>query len=169
MPLSGLIEALHDRTRCHLTVTAISKNVVDAVIEMANEKGISLSLALDARGSEAFSPCDLAALVRKRDTGDLVALARIGCNPDRYRHDGSDAVSAAKVAISRDIDAGFDIIHVDASIENGAPTEARREVELQTSLVNHAWAEAQCMGREVAYSVGGAQTGPQDDEAFRCQ
>ena len=63
----------------------------------------------------AWSAASTASLISK-----FRALARIGCGPDRYSEDGQDALSAAKVAISRDLDAGFDLANDPAAARSDA-------------------------------------------------
>jgi fructose/tagatose bisphosphate aldolase len=107
----------------------MSRNCVDATIEIANEKKIPIILIASRRqvecadlgGGYVSTTEDLGKYVREKDKGEWVFLARDHGGPwqgnDEKDLTHEQAMMTAKKSYAADIEAGFDILHIDPSIK----------------------------------------------------
>lgn len=123
-----------------LGVGPMSKNCIDAAVDLANEFKVPLILIASRRQVECVelgsgyvcSTEDLAKHVRERDKGNYVLLARDhggpwqGTNELELSHE--EAMERAKISYKADIEAGFDIIHLDPSLKTRPLVEIMEDV-----------------------------------------
>ena len=112
-----------------LGVGPMSKNCIDAVVELANERKIPLLLIGSRRQIEASSlgsgyvwdTKSLSEYVKSKDVGNYVFLARDHGGPWQGTDENSlsyeEAMTNALVSYKCDIESGFDIIHLDPSLK----------------------------------------------------
>lgn len=165
------LDALLNTRRCTLLgVGPISKNCVDAVIELANELKTAFMLIASRRQIEAkefgggyvnnWTTESFADYVRERDRGGYIILARDHGGPwqnyseVRQKMNLKDAMESAKRSFAADIKAGFHMIHLDPSVDiHKTPTQEEvleRLFELYKFCVDIARRE----GKEVFFEFG---------------
>jgi len=155
---------------CQLGIGAVSKNVVDAAIALAYETEAPLMLIASRRQVEArelgggyvenWTTTDFANYVRTHDPQGLILLCRDHGGPWQNSRDyercvsEEEAMESAIASFRADIEAGFDILHIDTGIhpKGEPPTEIalKRLIELYEAC----WAHAEKSCREIAFEVG---------------
>lgn len=157
--------------RCTLLgVGPVSKNVVDATIELANEYEIPIFLIASRRQIEArefgggyvnkWSTEDFSEYVREKDKKGKVILARDHGGPwqNEFETNGKyslhKAMASAKRSFQVDIESGFQAVHIDPSIDIwGLPNV--EEVLLRTyELYEFCWEVAQKNNRKIVFEIG---------------
>lgn len=157
--------------RCTLLgVGPMSKNCVDAAIEIANGASVPLlliasrrqidSLEFDGGYVENWDTESYAKYVRQRDKRGLVLLARDHGGPwqnpqeTRAQLGLQDAIESCKRSYAADIEAGFQILHIDPSVDiHGRPT-AEDVLDRIYELYEFCWNYAQRLNREVIFEIG---------------
>ncbi len=132
-PLERLRHSLQVGAATQLGVGPMSRHCVDATIELANTARVPLMLIASRRQIECaaqgagyvngWHTADFARYVRDHDRGGYVVLCRDHGGPwqnypeVQQRMPLSAAMASAKESFTEDIEAGFDIIHIDPSID----------------------------------------------------
>ncbi len=165
------LEKLLRARRCTLLgVGPMSINCVDAAIELANDHEIPLMLIASRRqiDSEEFNggyvnnwtTDEFARYVMDRDKKGKILLARDHGGPwqnSKEKEEGLGlrrAMDSAKASYASDISAGFQIIHIDPSIDiHGKPT-VDEVLERVFELYEYCWREAQNNKREIIFEIG---------------
>jgi hypothetical protein len=148
----------------------MSKLCVDAVIDMANEYRLPLMLIASRRQIECqgqgggyvngWTTEAFARYVRERDQGDYVLLCRDHGGPwQNYpevaqRMTLKEAVASAKISLAEDIRCGFDILHIDPSINLHRDLSPDQMREIIKDLHFFCAEGARHFGRDVAFEVG---------------
>lgn len=176
-----LRQALARRRCTMLAVGPMSKNCVDAVLELRNETSVPLTLIASRRQIEAsdlgggyvnnWSTETFAAYVRERDPGGQVLLARDHGGP--WQNDAevkqeltlAAAMESCKRSYEVDILAGFDVIHLDPSIDIHKTDVSQEELlERLFELYQFCESVARKQGRHLMYEIGTEeQSGDQQD------
>src|SRR3989344_5916125 len=128
-----LSELLRNRRCTLLNIGPMSQNCVDAVIELARELRLPLGLIASRRQIEAaahgggyvnnWTTETFAEYVRAKDPERTVFLARDHGGPWQNYAEGkgkmnlAQAMESAKSSFETDIRAGFDMLHLDPSID----------------------------------------------------
>ena len=165
------IKNLLTKNRCTLLgVGPMSVNCVDAAIELSNQFDSILMLIASRRqiDSEEFgggyvnnwSTDQFAEYVIDRDKKGKILLARDHGGPWQSELEITqnlslrNALESAKKSYKADIDAGFQIIHIDPSIDiHGIPS--RDEIlDRIYELYEYCWIYAQRIGKEIIFEVG---------------
>ena len=153
-----------------LAVGPVSVNCVDAAIELSGEYNIPMMLIASRRqvDSEAhgggyvnnWTTPQFADYVQKKDqTGNIILARDHGGpwqNPIEIQHNYSldRAMESAKASYRADIDAGFDVLHIDPSIDiHGTPDLDKilnRVFELYEYCANYAAQQ----NRKIVFEVG---------------
>lgn len=126
-----IIEFTKNRRCTLLGIGPMSKNCVDATIELSNEYDVPLFLVSSRRQIEAsslgggyannWSTEEFAEYVKKNDSKHNVFLARDHGGPWQNSNDLQnklsleDAMASAKKSYQSDIDSGFTFLHIDPS------------------------------------------------------
>jgi tagatose-1,6-bisphosphate aldolase non-catalytic subunit AgaZ/GatZ len=170
-----------------LGVGPVSKNAVDAAIEVAYERRERLMLIpsrrqieAESQGGgyvEAWDTRGFARYVRERDPASLILLCRDHGGPYQHPREirgsytGAEAMKAAAESMREDIEAGFDLLHVDTSADlTGAADEStaiKRAVDLCGEMVDF----ARSTGHEPLFEFGFETQGPEvgDPDVFQAQ
>jgi hypothetical protein len=157
--------------RCTLLgVGPMSKLCVDATIELANENRIPMLLIASRRQIDSeelgggyvnrWTTQQFADYVLEKDKNGRIILARDHGGPwQNEREKAADlglrkAMESAKRSYMCDIDAGFQILHIDPSVDpHGAPT-LEETLERMFELYEFCWSYARRTGREIFFEVG---------------
>ncbi len=153
-----------------LGVGPMSKICVDAAIELANENRVPLILIASRRqiDSEEFgggyvnnwTTQQFADYVLDRDKAGRVILARDHGGPWQNEQEKTQqlglrkAMESAKRSYARDIDAGFQILHVDPSVDPYGTPSQEETLDRLFELYEFCWSYARRVGREVLFEVG---------------
>ena len=165
------IEDLLNRRRCTLLgVGPMSVNCVDATIELANEHEIPIMLIASRRQIDSkkfgggyvnnWTTHEFAAYVIERDKKGKILLARDHGGPWQSETERVQqlslrkAMESAKDSYAEDIDAGFQMLHIDPSIDiHGVPN--RDEIlDRVYELYEFCWKYAERSGKEIIFEVG---------------
>lgn len=113
-----------------LGVGPMSRNCIDATIELANTNKVPILLIGSRRqieskvlgGGYVWDTRSLARYVKEKDKGEYVFLARDHGGPwqgtNEYNVEYVEAMARCKVSYAEDILSGFDIIHIDPSLKS---------------------------------------------------
>jgi hypothetical protein len=148
----------------------MSVNCVDASIELANlyESPIMLIASRRQIDSSEFgggyvnnwSTEEFANYVVDRDLKGKIYLARDHGGPWQNTEEVKSnlslrrAMDSAKVSYLRDLEAGFQILHIDPSIDIHSTPKPDEVLERVFELYEYCWSNAQRLGREIAFEVG---------------
>lgn len=148
-------------------VGVVSLNVVDAAIELAQDHDVSIMLIGSRRQVDTeelgggyvdgLTPFSLCERVRARDKRDRVLVCRDHGGPwmGNAGTAGSPehAMEEARVSFVADIEAGYDILHIDTSVDPGGVDDT---VPLQRllELYSVCWEAASDRGATIAFEVG---------------
>lgn len=158
------------KKRCTLLgVGPMSVNCVDAAIELANEHEVPLLLIASRRqiDSKAFGSYvnnwtseSFSRHVIDKDKKGKILLARDHGGPWQHTVEVDEklslrrAMESAKASYLADLEAGFQVLHIDPSVDiHGAPNVD----EILTrvfDLYEYCWSQAQRLGREVIFEIG---------------
>jgi nucleotide-binding universal stress UspA family protein len=149
-------------------VGVVSLNVVDAAVEVAQEHDVSLMLIASRRQIDAeefgggyvegLTPHGLAERVRSRDHRNRVLLARDHGGPWQGANNTSDtppeqAMAEARTSFFADLDAGFDLLHIDTCV-CPSPTDPDIPKQRLLELYEDCWEQAVAGDHAIAFEVG---------------
>jgi hypothetical protein len=167
--LAALAAQAEGAPSTQIGIGVVSLNTVDATVELAQEHDVSLMLIASRRQVDAgelgggyvagLTPEALTARVRAGDGRDRVVVCRDHGGPWQgaggYAATPAQAMDEAMVSFTADLDAGFDLLHIDTSPsppdDPGGPGAARPRL---LELYDACWRAAQERGRTVAFEVG---------------
>lgn len=165
------IQNYQKKRRCTLLgVGPMSVNCVDAAIELANENDVPLMLIASRRqiDSEDFgggyvnnwSTERFADYVIDKDKKGKILLARDHGGPWQNEHEKNNklslrrAMDSAKASYRADIDAGFQILHIDPSVDIFGTPNASEILDRIFELYEFCWTYAQQKGKEIIFEIG---------------
>ena len=156
-----------------LCVGPMSKNCVDATIELAYEYDVPLVMIASRRQIECedlgggyvnnWTTKNFADYVRAHDPNRKVLLARDHGGPWQHPseiekcHDMTEALNSAKLSFLRDIEAGFDILHIDPIVLDASLSPEEKHAAVLDDifeLYEYCVEAAKRCGREVAFEIG---------------
>lgn len=164
------------KNRCtQLGIGPMSENCVLASIELAARFQIPLMLIASRRQIEceeqgggyvnSWNTRTFAEFVRKRDPHGFVILCRDHGGPWQNNEEVAkkmslkEAMESAKHSFAEDIKAGFEVIHIDPSVNlKGHPTRGEI-VDRVKELFEFCGAEASRLGKKVYYEFGKEEQG----------
>lgn len=168
--LDRLAQALGRRRATQLGVGPMSVACVDAVIELANERRLPLMLIASRRQIECaeqgggyvngWTTDRFADYVRRRDKGGYVLLCRDHGGPwQNYAEvaqgmSATDALRSAKRSFTADLEAGFDVIHIDPSVPPPGAVAGRAVMEMLFELYDHVVETAAKLRQPIVIEVG---------------
>ena len=153
-----------------LCIGPMSKNCVDATIELADQYKSPLMLIASRRqiDSEQFgggyvenwSTKQFSDYVRSKDINKNIILARDHGGPWQNELEKNknmnlkDAMQSAKDSYCADIDAGFHMLHIDPSIDIHSQPTADQILERVYELYDFSWSYAQQKGKDIIFEIG---------------
>jgi hypothetical protein len=157
--------------RCTLLgVGPMSKNCVDATIELANTHKVPFMLVASRRQIDSYefgggyvnnwSTAEFAKYVIDEDKQGKVLLARDHGGPWQNTKEQDAklslrrAMESAKSSFKADIDAGFQILHIDPSIDIHGTPSAADVLDRVFELLEFCWEYAQRQGKEIVFEIG---------------
>lgn len=159
------------KRRCTLLgVGPMSVNCVDAAIELANQHDVPLMLIASRRqvDSEDFgggyvnnwSTDRFADYVIENDKKGKILLARDHGGPwqnqleKKHNLGLRKAMQSAKTSFQADIDAGFQILHIDPSVDIHGTPSIDEVLDRVFELYEFCWSYAQRSGTEIIFEIG---------------
>ena len=159
------------KRRCTLLgVGPMSKNCVDAAIEVANEGDVPIFLIASRRQIECrelgggyvenWSTEDFSSYVRQRDKRGMVLLSRDHGGPWQNENEKKrnlslpNAMAASKKSFKADINSGFQVIHIDPSVDIHATPSVDEVLDRVVELYEFCWGEASRSQRDIIFEVG---------------
>jgi hypothetical protein len=167
--LAAMAEQSRRAPSTQIGIGVVSVNTVDAAVELAQEHDVSLMLIASRRQVDAaefgggyvdgFTPQALTARVRAGDHRDRVIVCRDHGGPWQgsggYAATPEQAMDDARTSFYADLDAGFDLLHIDTSPsppdDPGGPDASKARL---LELYDDCWNAAKERGRTVAFEVG---------------
>jgi tagatose-1,6-bisphosphate aldolase non-catalytic subunit AgaZ/GatZ len=156
--------------RAVLGIGPLSRNIVDATLEQAyrHRRRVMLiasrrQVEIDDFGSgyvERWTPERFASYVRSHDPERRVLLCRDHGGP--WQHpierdldaDEQRAMDASLTSFRADIDAGFDLLHIDTSADRRGEASLDDAIRRLASLYGECHAAAREAGRDVQFEIG---------------
>lgn len=165
------LESFLKKRRCTLLgVGPMSVNCVDAAIELANEHEVPLLLIASRRqiDSEDFgggyvnnwTTDEFARYVIDRDTKGKVLLARDHGGPWQSIKEKDAglglrrAMESAKSSYRADLEAGFQVLHIDPSVDIHGQPDIDEVLDRVFDLYEYCWSQAQQLRQEVIFEIG---------------
>jgi len=153
-----------------LGVGPMSKNCVDATIELADQYKAPIMLIASRRqiDSEQFgggyvenwTTKQFADYVNEKDVNKNIILARDHGGPWQNELEKSqnmslkDAMQSAKDSYRADIDAGFHMLHIDPSIDIHSQPNIEQTLERVYELYDFCWSHAQEKKQDIIFEIG---------------
>lgn len=165
------LEAFLNKRRCTLLgVGPMSVNCVDAAIELANDHDVPILLIASRRqiDSEEFgggyvnnwTTAQFADYVIDRDKKGKVLLARDHGGPWQSTVEKDQklglrrAMESAKASYRADLEAGFQVLHIDPSVDIHGHPEVDEVLNRVFELYEYCHSQAQRLGQEVIFEIG---------------
>lgn len=159
------------RRRCTLLgIGPMSVNCVDAAIELADEHEAPLLLIASRRQVDSaefgggyvnnWTTEAFANYVIDNDKKGKVLLARDHGGPWQSTKEVGEklslrrAMESAKASYRADLEAGFQVLHIDPSIDIHGEPKVDEVLDRIFDLYDYCWTQAQRLGREVIFEVG---------------
>lgn len=171
MIIQNKLRAMLHRRRCTLLgVGPMSVNCVDAAIDISNDYEVPIMLIASRRqiDSDEFGggyvnnwvTKDFAQYVIDRDKKNKIILARDHGGPWQNPKEADGAISlrrameSAKASYKQDLESGFQILHIDPSVDIHGQPDVEEVLDRIFELYEFCWNEAQKLGREVLFEIG---------------
>jgi len=165
------LETMLKKRRCTLLgVGPMSVNCVDAAIELSNAHDVPILLIASRRqiDSEEFgggyvnnwTTQQFADYVIDRDKKGRILLARDHGGPWQNTKEKDDklglrrAMDSAKASYKADLQAGFQVLHIDPSVDIHGQPDVDEVLARVFELYEYCWSQAQALGQEVIFEIG---------------
>jgi len=165
------LECFLNKRRCTLLgVGPMSVNCVDAAIDLANEHEVPILLIASRRqiDSEEFgggyvnnwTTAEFARYVIDRDKKGKILLARDHGGPWQNSAEVNGnlslrrAMESAKSSYRADIEAGFQVLHIDPSVDIYGQPDVDEVLDRVFDLYEYCWRQAQQLRQEVIFEIG---------------
>ena len=165
------LETFLNKRRCTLLgVGPMSVNCVDAAIELANENDVPMLLIASRRQIDSaefgggyvnnWTTEKFADYVIDRDKKGRVLLARDHGGPWQNTVEKEQgmglrrAMDSAKASYRADLEAGFQVLHIDPSVDIHGQPDVDEMLDRVFELYEYCWSQAQRLGREVIFEIG---------------
>ena len=172
-----------DNRRCTLLgVGPMSKNCVDATIELSNDYEIPLMLIASRRQIEAedfgggyvnnWSTERFAEYVIEHDRKGKIILARDHGGPWQNNFEQEqklsfrNAIESAKKSFQVDIESGFEMIHIDASVDIYSVLSVDETLLRIFDLYEFCWSIAQQKKRRIIFEIGSEEQSGSNHNQF---
>ena len=153
-----------------LGVGPMSLNCVNAAIDLGNTYEIPIFLIASRRQIDSnefgggyvnnWTTEQFANYVIQNDKKGKMLLARDHGGPWQSNLEKSSqlslrsAMKSAKLSFKRDIEAGFQVLHIDPSIDIHGEPDVDEVLDRIYELYEYCWSEAQSLKREIIFEVG---------------
>lgn len=171
MKIQKKIESFRADKNCTLLgVGPMSKNCVDASIELAEQNKVPLMLIASRRQVdceqfgggyvENWTTHEFAKYVNKNDVNKNIILARDHGGPWQNELEKShnlnlkEAIQSAKESFMADIDSGFQILHIDPSIDPYSEPSIDQVLDRVYELYEFCWYYAQQKKKDIIFEIG---------------
>lgn len=170
-----LIEKFNERNKTHLCVGPMSKNCVDATIELAYEYNVNLMLIASRRQIECaelgggyvnnWDTISFSNYVKNNDPDKKITIARDHGGPWQHPLEWKkcitidQAMESAKKSFSIDIEAGFEVIHIDPVLNNNEDPTLDWVLEKVFELYSYCINEAKRLKKEILIEIGTEEQG----------
>jgi tagatose-1,6-bisphosphate aldolase non-catalytic subunit AgaZ/GatZ len=171
MMLHQRLETFLKKRRCTLLgVGPMSVNCVDAAIGLANQHEIPLMLIASRRQIDSaefgggyvnnWTTAQFADYVIDRDKKGQILLARDHGGPWQNTREKEQnlslrrAMDSAKASYLADLEAGFQVLHIDPSVDIHGEPHVDEVLNRVFELYEYCWSQAQRLGREVIFEIG---------------
>lgn len=165
------LQSFIERRHCTLLgVGPMSVNCVDAAIELSNEHDVPILLIASRRQIDSadfgggyvnnWTTEDFARYVIDKDKKGKILLARDHGGPWQSIKEQEEklglrrAMESAKTSYSADIDAGFQILHIDPSIDIHGTPSVDEVLDRVFDLYEFCWTQAQQARQEIIFEIG---------------
>lgn len=165
------LQSFVQKRRCTLLgVGPMSVNCVDAAIELANEYEVPILMIASRRqiDSEEFgggyvnnwTTEDFARYVTDKDKKGKILLARDHGGPWQSIKEKEEklglrrAMDSAKSSYRADIAAGFQVLHIDPSVDIHGSPDVDEVLDRVFDLYEFCWSQAQQARQEIVFEVG---------------
>jgi tagatose-1,6-bisphosphate aldolase non-catalytic subunit AgaZ/GatZ len=165
------LESLLHRRRCTLLgVGPMSVNCVDAAIELSNEHEIPILLIASRRQIDSaefgggyvnnWTTEDFARYVIDRDQKGKIVLARDHGGPWQNTREVKEGLSlrrameSAKASYRADLEAGFQVLHIDPSVDIHGQPDVDEVLDRIFELYEFCWTQAQALRQDVIFEIG---------------
>jgi tagatose-1,6-bisphosphate aldolase non-catalytic subunit AgaZ/GatZ len=159
------------RRRCTLLgVGPMSLNCVDATIELANEYMLPMTIVASRRqiDSEKFgggyvnnwTTEEFANYVIDNDKNGRIIIARDHGGPWQNESEKASGLSlrrameSAKSSFRADIESGFQVIHIDPSVDIHGTPSTDELLDRIFELYEYCWSQAQRLGVQILFEIG---------------
>ena len=149
----------------------MSKNCVEATIEIANEKNVPIMLIASRRQIDSkefgggyvnnWNTKDFSDFVKKRDKKKLITLCRDHGGPwqnsleIKKKFSSKQAMNSAKRSYMTDIDCNFKIIHIDTCLSlNGTEKSKKKTLDRLFELYKFCSEYAQKKNKNIFFEIG---------------
>ena len=159
-----------DRNCTFLGIGPMSKNCVDASIELAEQYTVPLMLIASRRQIESekngggyvenWTTENFAEYVQNKDINNNIILARDHGGPWQNEVEVTqnmnlkDAMKSAKNSYATDIDSGFQLLHIDPSIDIYSKPNNDQILERVFELYEFCWAYARNKNKNISFEIG---------------
>ena len=171
MSIHRRLASVLERRRCTLLgVGPMSVNCVDAAIELANEEKVPILLIASRRQIDSeemgggyvanWTTSTFARYVIDGDRNGKILLARDHGGPWQNAKEKDArlslrrAMESAKASYRADIEAGFQILHIDPSLDIHGEPDVDEVLDRVFELYEYCWGVAQEFRREVLFEIG---------------
>lgn len=165
------LQSFVQKRRCTLLgVGPMSVNCVDATIELANEHEVPILMIASRRQIDSvefgggyvnnWTTEDLARYVTDKDKKGKILLARDHGGPWQSIKEKEEklglrrAMDSAKLSYRADISAGFQVLHIDPSVDLHGSPDVDEVLDRVFDLYEFCWSQAQQAGQEIIFEVG---------------
>ena len=162
---------LNNRKATLLAVGPMSKNCVDATIEIANEKKVPIMIIASRRQIDSkelgggyvnnWNTRKFSSYVKKRDKNKLITLCRDHGGPWQNsieiekKFNSIKAMNSAKKSYMEDIDSGFKIIHIDTCLSlNGTEKSKKKTLNRLFELYKFCSNYAKKKKKNIFFEIG---------------
>lgn len=168
--IHNLFQKYKDKKVTHLGIGPMSKNCIDAVIEISNENDIPLMLIASRRQIDCkelgggyvnnWSTEEFVNYIKKKDINSNIILCRDHGGP--YQNNSEieknisikDAMKSAKISYKQDIINDFEILHIDPSFDPKTKISTDEIISRVKELYEYCIETAKKYNKEIAIEIG---------------
>lgn len=171
MTLQKYLEKYRKNNNCTLLcIGPMSKNCVDATIELADQFRSPLTLIASRRQVDSdqfgggyvenWTTKVFSEYVREKDKNNNIILARDHGGPwqneieKKQKLNLKEAMQSAKESYQADIDAGFQSLHIDPSIDIHSQPDIDQVLDRIYELYEFCWSYAQKKKKDIIFEIG---------------